>query len=562
MRRLRILPLLAVAALALATVLATPAASQEPPPPECSDTIDNDGDTKIDLVDPGCESAEDTTEAPDPPPPLPEPPTVTLTQAPSVASDTKTYTLKATAEGEAGIDRVRFLESGPGAACGDGAVVEVDSVLDPHLDYRAQWTPSTGGERVLKAEAIDNVGQRACDSKVVTVDTGAPSAPTLSISNQGTSAHVATLTVYLDPSGTGSFKVVAMPNDPDVVEVRFPGGKVDNEPNPFSATYQLDEVSEGEKDVVAVDEGGHSSPAAHYEVRFDTTAPTVGVDYAGGNDDDGVITVTGTAIDAGSGVDPSTETLERQLGTLAPGPSCGNLGEWQLTAPENTLQEDQCAFYRFSAADFVGNAAAPDVGAEAAFYNPADTTPPRPVSRVSVQAGDHVVRLRFRVPRRDVALLKIFREIRRVPGSQVMVYSGGRRRKFVDRKSLLNGTRYLYEIVTYDAAANDSRVRVRATPKSRYLRNPRDGATLTNPPRLTWKEKPRASRYNVKVLRNGVTVLSAFPRGESLRLRARWKVNGRVRKLSPGTYFWYVWPRIGSRYGKFMGYQRFTIVRG
>jgi Ca2+-binding RTX toxin-like protein len=37
-----------------------------PPIPQCSDKADNDGDGKVDLFDPGCDSASDTTEAPDP----------------------------------------------------------------------------------------------------------------------------------------------------------------------------------------------------------------------------------------------------------------------------------------------------------------------------------------------------------------------------------------------------------------------------------------------------------------------------------------------------------------
>jgi hypothetical protein len=45
--------------------------TQSPPPPECSDGIDNDGDTFIDYpADPGCTSASDTTESPNPPPPV------------------------------------------------------------------------------------------------------------------------------------------------------------------------------------------------------------------------------------------------------------------------------------------------------------------------------------------------------------------------------------------------------------------------------------------------------------------------------------------------------------
>ena len=41
-----------------------------PPPPQCSDTFDNDSDGKTDFPDdPGCSSANDNSESPDPPPP-------------------------------------------------------------------------------------------------------------------------------------------------------------------------------------------------------------------------------------------------------------------------------------------------------------------------------------------------------------------------------------------------------------------------------------------------------------------------------------------------------------
>ena len=56
----------------------TTACSAPPPPPppavQCADGQDNDADGKIDLADPGCSSASDTSESPDPPPPPPPPP--------------------------------------------------------------------------------------------------------------------------------------------------------------------------------------------------------------------------------------------------------------------------------------------------------------------------------------------------------------------------------------------------------------------------------------------------------------------------------------------------------
>jgi hypothetical protein len=42
-----------------------------PPPVQCADGIDNDSDGKVDLADPGCSSATDDSESPDPPPSAP-----------------------------------------------------------------------------------------------------------------------------------------------------------------------------------------------------------------------------------------------------------------------------------------------------------------------------------------------------------------------------------------------------------------------------------------------------------------------------------------------------------
>jgi hypothetical protein len=45
--------------------------SESPDPPQCSNGQDDDGDGKVDLADPGCANASDTSESPDPPPPPP-----------------------------------------------------------------------------------------------------------------------------------------------------------------------------------------------------------------------------------------------------------------------------------------------------------------------------------------------------------------------------------------------------------------------------------------------------------------------------------------------------------
>jgi len=79
-----------------------------PPKPQCSDGLDNDGDTRIDYpADPGCTSSTDTTEAPDPPPPGNN---LTVTDRTWVCSGTVNYNLvKVTVSGNlARTDAVRI----------------------------------------------------------------------------------------------------------------------------------------------------------------------------------------------------------------------------------------------------------------------------------------------------------------------------------------------------------------------------------------------------------------------------------------------------------------------
>jgi hypothetical protein len=94
---------------------------------------------------------------------------------------------------------------------------------------------------------------------------------------------------------------------------------------------------------------------------------------------------------------------------------------------------------------------------------------------------------------------------------------------------------------------------------------PRSGARVTKPPLLVWRGVPRAGYYNVQVFRGKQKVLSAWPTRARLRLRARWKFAGRVRRLTPGAYRWYVWPGYGvpsaRKYGQLLGQSTFVVAR-
>lgn len=73
--------------------VAPPPPPPPPPPPAtaCADGVDNDGDGKVDLADPGCSDASDTDETdgatPPPPPPPPPPPTGGGSGTPAACAD-------------------------------------------------------------------------------------------------------------------------------------------------------------------------------------------------------------------------------------------------------------------------------------------------------------------------------------------------------------------------------------------------------------------------------------------------------------------------------------------
>jgi hypothetical protein len=104
--------------------------------------------------------------------------------------------------------------------------------------------------------------------------------------------------------------------------------------------------------------------------------------------------------------------------------------------------------------------------------------------------------------------------------------------------------------------------RVAASP----LFAPPPQAQVTRPPLLRWRAVRRATYYNVQLYRAGRKVLTTWPTRARLQLRARWRFNGRVQTLEPGSYRWYVWPAYGrpsaQRYGRVLGTSTFVVARG
>jgi hypothetical protein len=132
----------------------------------------------------------------------------------------------------------------------------------------------------------------------------------------------------------------------------------------------------------------------------------------------------------------------------------------------------------------------------------------------------------------------------------------------VTDKGLRNGVRYRYTVTVLDQAGNANETKASAVPTASTLR-PVNGTALSAPPRLTWKSVKGATYYNVQLFRGKRKVLSAWPHGSHLQLKAKWRYRGHRLRLKPGTYRWYVWPGFGARssqhYGHLVGRSSFRV---
>jgi hypothetical protein len=125
-----------------------------------------------------------------------------------------------------------------------------------------------------------------------------------------------------------------------------------------------------------------------------------------------------------------------------------------------------------------------------------------------------------------------------------------------------NGVRYVYSVTARDQAGNVSKQTIVVRPGPRLL-SPASGTRVGAPPLLSWTPVKGANYYNVQLYR-GRKILSAWPKGASLKLRRHWSFAGRRFRLKPGRYRWFVWPGYGSparaQYGALIGSGTFTVT--
>ncbi len=189
-----------------------------------------------------------------------------------------------------------------------------------------------------------------------------------------------------------------------------------------------------------------------------------------------------------------------------------------------------------------------------------DFKPPPVKARATT--GDGFVSLHW-LSGGDVAPIKSLR-IRRSPGvnrPHSVVYRGHGNRLYDGR--VTNGRRYTYKIRAVDQAGNvtERTIHITAGP---HIISPALGAHSALPPLLVWTRVRHADYYNVQLYRGKTKVLSAWPKGRRLQLKATWRFARHRYRLKPGRYRWYVWPGFGPRavghYGKLIGAGTFVVV--
>lgn len=282
------------------------------------------------------------------------------------------------------------------------------------------------------------------------------------------------------------------------------------------------------------DVAGNTSAAMGYGIKYDGTAPTVAATADRAPDTRKgwyrrPVTVSFSGADALSGVAACTEAR-------------------RYAGPDRAEVE-----LGGTCRDAAGNTAA-----ELKVQLRYDATAPA-VAGARARRDRKVVRVTWKRPADAAAI-----EVERTPGvdgrTSTVVYQG-RGESFVDR-SVRAGAVYRYEIRAFDAAGNVGTLQV-STGQAQALHRPAAGAVVRAPVVLAWKAAANARFYNVQLYRGGRKVLSAWPKGSTLRLGRGWVYAGAKQSLRPGLYRWYVWPARGTRerpvYGAVLGSSTFRV---
>jgi hypothetical protein len=209
-----------------------------------------------------------------------------------------------------------------------------------------------------------------------------------------------------------------------------------------------------------------------------------------------------------------------------------------------------------------------------------DAQPPT-VEALPPEIGSNEVVLHWTASR-DAVLTEVSRSPG-IGGSSASTIYSGNGDTFAD-PGVKNDVTYTYSITASDAAANAASATVTLTPRAAStpqpdaapLRVPDSGQGAPNSPRrgsrtkkrlqaplLQWRPVKNARYYNVQLYRGNNKILSTWPDSARLQLPLRWRFHGRLMRLTPARYHWYVWPGFGARslarYGGLIVHRKFTF---
>ena len=237
----------------------------------------------------------------------------------------------------------------------------------------ADTTVTTGNCYRYRYTISDNVGNTICTIGRLhhaKVDTTAPSAPSLTLTESSPLSHVSGSDPLLQPQGSNSdtFTVDAATGDAQsgIDNVAFPnvygtdGGANTSSPYSHDYTWTATDTATGAKTVTATN-GAGSTSSATFTVTPDTSAPTgQAVDLAAGPwyTSLSIALTVDWGADAGSGLDNTSRVVERSEATLANG-ACDTFGSWApvtlVAGADTSVTSGNCYRYRIQVTDNVGN---------------------------------------------------------------------------------------------------------------------------------------------------------------------------------------------------------------
>jgi hypothetical protein len=302
-----------------------------------------------------------------------------------------------------------------------------------------------------------------------------------------------------------------------------------------SAEYAGPDSPTGAATGTCRDRAGHESAPLPFALRYDATPPSV------------------TGATAGRGPEPSG--WYRSPVDLVWHGTDATAGVARCTALRYAGPDGDPAQPAGTCTDVAGNVSGP-----LAHRLRFDATAPRITGLRTTPHGTGA-RLAWRA---SGARVRVTRQPGRRGERSSVVYAGSAS-SVLDR-GLRAGRRYVYVLEAVDAAGNASRstISMVAGHADRdLLLRPRHGARVSRPPVLRWQAVRPARFYHVQVFRGRRVVLLAWPTRARLALRRRWRSEGRIRRLRPGRYTWYVWAGYGSRfeprYGRVLGRRTFVV---